>query len=195
MSRAFIPSFARRRRRAPEAVIAAPEIEPLEWTARKKKQCKLVNFKDADGKPLCEEMFYPKGNQRTCSQKCSDLLAEFTFKATQRRSKKKNRAKITAKQREFRAANRAGVNAKQRDYRRRSGYNEKQQAYRAKKRKLLTCTDCGKEFPKRSGQLSILSNLCADCREKPCHVEAYRKDAKARHAVASRKSRKKIAKG
>jgi hypothetical protein len=179
MSRAFIPSWGRRRSPpAPEPPRAPSSIKPLVWTARTKRQCELAKFKDNDGKPLCEGegMFYPKGNQRTCSQKCSDILAELTFKATQRRSRRKNRAKITAKQRESRAANRADFNAKQRDYRKRSGYNAKQQKYRAGKKEKIACEcgcGCGSKFPRRSGTRGPLSNLCPNCRNDARCVAAH----------------------
>jgi hypothetical protein len=75
MSRVFIPSFGRRRRSVPEAVVAAPEVKLPEWAGRKRETCVLVKLKLCEGKGT----FIPRaGNHATCSKKCSEILRRIT---------------------------------------------------------------------------------------------------------------------
>lgn len=135
--RAFLPSFARgRRRRAVPEVVAAPEIKPLEWDGRKKERCKLALYKDANGKPLCEEMFVPnKGNLKTCSPKCGRKLRQIRIRPVSNRYAKRNPAKVAALQRRRYATN-PEVRARQAEYQKanRPLYNVAQQRYVDKNR-------------------------------------------------------------
>ena len=189
MSKVFLPSFsrARRRRRVPEAVV---EIKPPEWEGRKKEPCVLLTkYNDKNGKPLCqgEGSFFPTtGNEATCSKKCSEILlrirgnrasANYVQKhpekarASSAASIKKRRAnspELRAKEKEYVKNNRPLYNAAQQRYvdKNRAAVNKRKQDTRAAKRtiKCECACDCEVKFRLRQGPSSPLSVLCSKCR-------------------------------
>jgi hypothetical protein len=192
MSRAFIPVFGRRKKPpAPEAVVAAPEIKPLEWTARKRKQCELVKYKDANGNPKCEAWFYPSRKRRKCCcQKHQDILYDIKNNAAGSRWKKNNKAKVAASQKRRRANNpalRAKETASQRRRRANPEIRARQNANQNARRKPKepTCDYCGEKFPHTKPGRKPLACPKPECQE--AHEERY----KQKDAANSRKTREK----
>lgn len=177
MTRLFIPSFGRRRKPpAQEAVVAASEIKPLEWTSRKRKQCELVKYKDANGKPLCEAWFYPSRKRRKCCcQEHQDILYDIKNNAAGSRWKKNNRPKVAASQK--RRRQRPEVRAKDRAYveANRPLYNAAQQRYMQKQPKTprtLTCKYCGEKFDYFKAGRAPLACPKPECQE--AHQEYFK---------------------
>jgi hypothetical protein len=100
----FLPSFARRRRRAPE-VKAPPEIKPLEWTSWKKKPCENPDCPHGEaGRP---KMFIPEaGPEIGCSPECRKALRK--VKALE----ESRTPKARARQQKYREKNRETIRAK-----------------------------------------------------------------------------------
>jgi hypothetical protein len=86
---------------------------------RKLKPCKVANMVVADlptdhhrasfakARKTCLGKFYPKGKTETCSDPCSKALEKLSHYWRQKKSNKKNKAKISATKKKRRARNKA----------------------------------------------------------------------------------------
>jgi hypothetical protein len=210
MTKVFLPSFSRarrRRRRVPEAVaVTTPEIKPPEWEGRKKELCMLALYGDKNGQPLCLEKFFPTtGNQLTCSPKCGRKLRKIRHAPIAARWAKNNPKKVSASSvasMRRRLANSPELRAKVKAYvkaNRKRIYNPAQQRYvdknrdevnrrkrdnRAVKRMTVCVCGCGckTKFRLRQGPPGPLSNLCSKCRIDPRCFAATLGEAAAKTA-------------
>jgi hypothetical protein len=124
----------------------------------------------ADAHAGCRKTFLAKRSAVTCSPECSDawhVIYRLGYDET-------NHNEICKGRREKLAANSKEINA----------------ARRGKRAK--TCPDCGAKFSRQGGKGKLpFFNLCLDCRKKPHHIEAYKKDAKAQRKAINRRHLKK----